>query len=138
MTRKQIRKTINKYQRTIEESVVHCFIENNTKNLKQFEVNSLVAITLELARLRAIDAIIEDDITDEENYNLKYISAVTEVTNMERYIVSGHSTIETVIGAMNRQYPDSSKLYIFNKKSTYDTVKHYLYLYYSKTHPKNK
>ena len=129
MTRKRIRKTINEYQRTIEEL---------TANLKQFKTDSFVAITLELARLKAIDAIIEDDITDAEDYNLKYISAVTEVTNMERDIISGHSAIETVIGAMNRQYPDSSRLYIFNKKNTYDTVKHYLYLYYAKTHPKNK
>ena len=129
MTRKRIRKTINEYQRTIEEL---------TADLKQFKTDSFVAITLELARLRAIDAIIEDDITDAEDYNLKYISAVTEVTNMERDIISGHSAIETVIGAMNRQYPDSSRLYIFNKKSTYDTVKDYLYLYYAKTHPKNK
>lgn len=59
---------------------------------------------------------------------------VTEVTNMERDIISGHSVIET----MNRQYPDSINPYIFNKKSTYDTVKDYLYLYYAKTHPKNK
>ena len=129
MTRKRIRKTINEYQRTIEEL---------TANLKQFKTDSFVAITLELARLKAIDAIIEDDITDAEDYNLKYISAVTEVTNMERDIISGHSAIETVIGAMNRQYPDSGRLYIFNKKNTYDTVKHYLYLYYAKTHPKNK
>ena len=129
MTRKRIRKTINEYQRTIEEL---------TADLKQFKTDSFVAITLELARLKAIDAIIEDDITDAEDYNLKYISAVTEVTNMERDIISGHSAIETVIGAMNRQYPDSSRLYIFNKKNTYDTVKHYLYLYYAKTHPKNK
>ena len=129
MTRKRIRKTINEYQRTIEEL---------TADLKQFKTDSFVAITLELARLKAIDAIIEDNITDAEDYNLKYISAVTEVTNMERDIISGHSAIETVIGAMNRQYPDSSRLYIFNKKSTYDTVKDYLYLYYAKTHPKNK
>ena len=129
MTKKRIRKTINEYQRIIEEF---------TANLKQFKTDSFVAITLELARLRAIDAIIEDDITDAEDYNLKYISAVTEVTNMERYIISGHSAIETVIGAMNRQYPDSSRLYIFNKKNTYDTVKDYLYLYYAKTHPNNK
>ena len=129
MTRKRIRKTINEYQRTIEELIA---------DLKQFKTDSFVAITLELARLKAIDAIIEDDITDAEDYNLNYISAVTEVTNMERDIVSGHSAIETVIGAMNRQYPDSSRLYIFNKKSTYDTVKDYLYLYHAKTHPKNK
>lgn len=129
MTRKRIKKTINEYQRTIEEL---------TANLNHFEVDSFVAITLELARLRAIDAIIEDNITDAECYNLNYISAVTEVTNMEKDIVSGHSAIETVMGAMNRQYPDSSKLYIFNKKRTYDIVKHYLYLYYAKTHPKNK
>ena len=129
MTRKQVKKTINEYQRIIEEL---------TADLKQFKADSFVAITLELARLKAIDAIIEDDITDAEDYNLKYISAVTEVTNMERDIISGHSAIETVIGAMNRQYPDSSRLYIFNKKNTYDTVKDYLYLYYAKTHPKNK
>ena len=129
MTRKRIRKTINEYQRTIEEL---------TADLKQFKTDSFVAITLELARLKAIDAIIEDDITDAEDYNLNYISAVTEVTNMERDIISGHSAIETVIGAMNRQYPDSSRLYIFNNKRTYDTVKDYLYLYYAKTHPKNK
>ena len=129
MTRKRIRKTIDEYQRTIEEL---------TADLKQFKTDSFVAITLELARLKAIDAIIEDDITDAEDYNLNYISAVTEVTNMERDIISGHSAIETVIGAMNRQYPDSSRLYIFNKKNTYDTVKDYLYLYYAKTHPKNK
>ena len=129
MTRKRIKKTIDEYQRTIEEL---------TANLKQFEADSFVAITLELARLRAIDAIIEDDITDADCYNLKYISAVTAVTNMEKDIIRGHSAIETVMSAMNRQYPDSSKLYIFNKKKTYDTVKHYLYLYYSKTHPKNK
>ena len=129
MTRKQVKKTINEYQRTIEEL---------TADLKQFKTDSFVAIALELARLKAVDAIIEDDITDAEDYNLKYISAVTEVTNMERDIISGHSAIETVIGAMNRQYPDSSRLYIFNKKSTYDIVKHYLYLYYAKTHPKNK
>lgn len=129
MTRKRIRKTIDEYQRTIEEL---------TANLKHFKTDSFVAITLELARLKAIDAIIEDDMTDAECYNLKYISAVTEITNMEKDIISGHSAIETVIGAMNRQYPDSSRLYIFNKKSTYDTVKDYLYLYYAKTHPKNK
>ena len=129
MTRKRIRKTINEYQRTIEEL---------TTNLKQFKTDSFVAIALELARLKAIDAIIEDNITDAEDYNLNYISAVTEVTNMERDIISGHSAIETVIGAMNRQYPDSSRLYIFNKKRTYDTVKDYLYMYYAKTHPKNK
>lgn len=129
MTRKRIRKTINEYQRTIEEL---------TANLKQFEVDSFVAITLELARLKAIDAIIEDDITDTDCYNLNYISAITAVTNMEKDIVSGHSAIETVMSAMNRQYPDSSRLYIFNKKSTYDTVKDYLYMYYAKTHPKNK
>ena len=129
MTRKRIRKTINEYQRTIEEL---------TADLKQFKTDSFVAITLELARLKAIDAIIEDNITDAECYNLKYISAVTEVTNMERDIVSGHSAIETVIGVMNRQYPDSSRLYIFNKKRTYDTVKDYLYLYHAKTHSKNK
>ena len=129
MTRKQIRKIIDGYQRTIEEL---------TANLKQLKTDSFVAIALELARLKAIDAIIEDNITDAEDYNLNYISAVTEVTNMERDIISGHSAIETVIGAMNRQYPDSSRLYIFNKKRTYDTVKDYLYLYYSKTHPKNK
>ena len=129
MTRKQVKKTINEYQRTIEEL---------TADLKQFKTDSFVAIALELARLKAVDAIIEDDITDAEDYNLKYISAVTEVTNMERDIISGHSAIETVIGAMNRQYPDSSRLYIFNKKNTYDIVKHYLYLYYAKTHPKNK
>ena len=129
MTKKRINKTINEYQRTIEEL---------TTNLKQFKTDSFVAIALELARLKAIDAIIEDDITDAEDYNLNYISAVTEVTNMERDIISGHSAIETVIGALNRQYPDSSRLYIFNKKRTYDTVKDYLYLYYAKTHPKNK
>ena len=129
MTRKRVKKTINEYKRTIEEL---------TTDLKQFKADSFVAIALELARLKAIDAIIEDDITDAEDYNLKYISAVTEVTNMERYIISGHSAIETVIGAMNRQYPDSSRLYIFNKKSTYDIVKDYLYLYYAKTHPRNK
>lgn len=129
MTRKRIKKTIDEYQRTIEEL---------TANLKQFKADSFVAITLELARLRAIDAIIEDDMPDAECYNLNYISAVTEVTNMERDIITGHSAIETVIGAMNRQYPDSSRLYIFNKKSTYDIVKGYLYLYYIKTHPKNK
>lgn len=129
MTRKRIKKTINEYQRTIEEL---------TANLKQFEVDSFVAITFELARLKAIDAIIEDSITDAECYNLNYIRAITEVTNMEKDIVSGHSAIETVMGAMNRQYPDSSRLYIFNKKSTYDIVKDYLYMYYAKTHPKNK
>lgn len=129
MTRKQVKKTINEYQRTIEEL---------TANLKQFDVDSFVAITLELARLKAIDAIIEDDITDTDCYNLNYISAVTAVTNMEKDIVSGHSAIETVMSAMNRQYPDSSRLYIFNNKSTYDTVEDYLYMYYAKTHPKNK
>lgn len=129
MTRKRIRNTIDEYQRTIEEL---------TANLKQFKPDSFVAITLELARLRAIDAIIEDDITDAECYNLNYISAVTEVANMEKDIISGHSAIETVMGALNRQYPDSSRLYIFNKKSTYDIVKDYLYMYYVKTHPSNK
>lgn len=129
MTRKRIRKTINEYQRTIEEL---------TANLHHFEVDSFIAITLELARLKAIDAIIEDSITDADCYNLKYISAITAVTNMEKDIISGHSAIETVMYAMNRQYPDSSRLYIFNKKKTYDTVKDYLYLYYAKTHPKNK
>ena len=134
MTRKQVRKTIDEYQRTIEELVSSCFIENNPENLKQFEANSLVAITLELARLRAIDAMLEDDIPDAYCYKMNYISVVTEVTNMERDIISGHSVIET----MNRQYPYSINPCIFNKKRTYDTVKHYLCLYYAKTHPKNK
>ena len=77
---------------------------------------------------------LEDDTPDAYCYKLNYISAVTEVTNMERDIISGHSVIET----MNRQYPYSINPYIFNKKRTYDIVKDYLYLYYAKTHSKNK